>query len=246
MELNIAVVDNLDMDCRRIEDCIERYFSERQSVTAHTVRYRCSEDFLKIYRRGVFQIVFLDICMGEISGLELAGRLRKGDQDINIVFMSSTKDYVFDSFSVKPDGYLCKPFEYAAAAEILDRVLAGFSLQERTITLRSGRNDIVIPINDIISMTACDHVSEVQLITGETQRSRTLFKTLELEFENEQNFLLCNRGVIINMDYAVKAIEGKIIMQNGKEYPIRLRDSRAITARFTKYTAQRMKRSFVL
>ena len=246
MELNIAVVDDLEFDCKRIEDCIEQYFSERQSMTIHTARYRCSEDFLKIYRRGIFQIVFLDICMGEISGLDLAERLRKGDQDINIVFMSSTRDYVFDSFSVKPDGYLCKPYEYAAVAEIMDRVLARFSLQERTITLKSGRNEIVIPITDIISITACDHVSEVKLITGETQTSRTLFKDLELAFENEPNFLLCNRGVIINMDYAVKAKDGKIIMQNGSEYPIRQRDSRAITAKFTKYTAERMKRSFVL
>ena len=72
MELNIAVVDDLEFDCKRNEDCIEQFFSARQSMTIHTARYRCSEDFLKIYRRGIFQIVFLDICMGEISGLDLA------------------------------------------------------------------------------------------------------------------------------------------------------------------------------
>ena len=48
------------------------------------------------------------------------------------------------------------------------------------------------------------------------------------------------------MDYAVKAAEGKITMQNGTEYPIRLRDSKTIMSKFTKYTAERMKRSFVL
>ncbi len=246
MEINIAVVDDLETDCQHIEKCIQKYFSEIQSVTVNVARFRCSEDFLKVYRKGVFQMIFLDICMGEISGLELSARLRTADNDINIIFMSSTRDYVFDSFAVKPDGYLCKPYEYAAFSEIIDRVLARYSLQERTITLKSGRNQLVIPISEIISIVACDHVSEVHLITGETHSSRTLFKELELSFENEPNFLLCNRGVLINMDYAVKAKDGKIIMQNGSEYPIRVRDSKNITAKFTKYTAERMKRSFVI
>ena len=48
------------------------------------------------------------------------------------------------------------------------------------------------------------------------------------------------------MDYAVKAKDGKIIMQNGSEYPIRQRDNKAITAKFTKYTVNRMRRSFTL
>ncbi len=67
MEINIAVVDDLEIDCRHIEECIERYFSDRQSVTVRTARFRCSEDFLKVYRKGIVQIIFLDICMDEIN-----------------------------------------------------------------------------------------------------------------------------------------------------------------------------------
>ncbi len=246
MTPNIAIVDDLDIDCKHIRDYIDEYFASRRNKPARTTCFSSAEDFLKEYLKGMFQIIFLDICMGEINGLELAKRLRTSDKNINIVFMSSVRDYVFDTFAVKPDGYLCKPFEYAAFAEIMNRVLARFSLQERTITLKSGRNEIVIPITDIISVTACDHVSEVKLITGETYASRTLFKEIEATFENEPNFLLCNRGVLINMDYAVKAKDGKIIMQNGTEYPIRQRDNKAITAKFTKYTVNRMRRSFIL
>lgn len=184
--------------------------------------------------------------MGEINGLELARRLRTSDQNINIVFMSSVRDYVFDTFAVKPDGYLCKPFEYAAFAEIMDMILVRYSLTERTITLKLPRSEAVVQLSEIVSIIACDHVAEVSLITGERYESRTLFKELEANFKNEPNFLLCNRGVLINMDYAVKAKDGKIVMQNGPEYPIRQRDCKAITAKFTKYTAERMRRSFML
>jgi DNA-binding LytR/AlgR family response regulator len=243
---NIAIVDDLEADCKHIADYIGQYFSERHQKQVRTAVFSSAEQFLKYYRKGVFQIIFLDICMGEINGLELAKRLRTSDQSINIVFMSSVRDYVFDTFSVKPDGYLCKPFEYAAFAEIVDMILARYSLTDRTVKLKLPRSEAVVQLSEIISIIACDHVAEVKLITGEYYESRTLFKELEATFENESNFLLCNRGVLINMDYAVKAKEGKIVMQNGSEYPIRRRDCKAITAKFTKYTAERMRRSFVL
>ena len=246
MTINIAIVDDLDIDCKHIRDYIDEYFADRRNKPVRTACFSSAEDFLKEYLKGMFQIIFLDICMGEINGLELAKRLRTSDKNINIVFMSSVRDYVFDTFAVKPDGYLCKPFEYAAFAEVMDSILSGYSLKDRSVTLKSGRNEVMIQLSEIVSIIACDHVAEVKLITGECYESRTLFKELEAAFENESNFLLCNRGVLINMDYAVKAKDGRIVMQNGSEYPIRQRDSKAITAKFTKYTADRMRRSFFL
>ena len=78
MDLNIAVVDDLEIDCERIEKCIEKYFLDRHK-TANVVRYYNAEDFLKAYRKGEYQIMFLDVIMGEMNGLELAKRLRNGE-----------------------------------------------------------------------------------------------------------------------------------------------------------------------
>ena len=245
MHLSIAVVDDMEFDCKHIEGFIDRYFSDRRNQTIRVSRFGNSEAFLKEYLKGGFQIIFLDICMGEISGLELAKRLRAGDREIHIVFMSSTRDFVFETFPVMPQGYLCKPFEYPAFAEIMDRILASYSLKEKTIQLKLPRSEVVIPISEIISVTANDHLSEVQLITGVTHSCRMLFKEFETALENEPNILICNRGILVNMDYAVKAKDGMIEMQNGTKFPIRRRDSKSITAIFTKYTAERMRRSFL-
>ena len=56
MDLNIAVVDDLAMDCERIEKCMEQYFLDRHK-TANVVRYYNAEDFLKAYRKGEYQIM---------------------------------------------------------------------------------------------------------------------------------------------------------------------------------------------
>lgn len=246
MTLNIAVVDDIETDSRRICNYIEQYFSKCRNITIHVSAYSSAGKFLAEYLKGVFQIVFLDIRMEEINGLELANRLRIADRDTSIVFMSSVRDYVFDTFSVKPDGYLCKPVEYAAFTETMDMIIARSSRPECTITLKLPRNEMTVRLSEIVSVVACNHVSEFRLITGETYASRTLFKELESVFEKEPNFLLCNRGVFVNMDYAVRETEGKIVLQNGDEYPIRRRDSKAITSKFTTYTAQRLRRELTL
>ena len=199
----------------------------------------CERFEKRFYRRPVLAVVLV----GEDPASQTyVNNKKKACDEVGILH----RDYVFDSFSVKPDGYLCKPFEYAAFAEVMDNILAERSLNEHKITLKQPRTEVVIQLSEIISVIACDHVAEVRLITGEVYESRVLFKEIEAAFENEPNFLLCNRGVIINMDYAVKAKEDKIIMQNGSEYPIRQRDKKEITARFTRYAAERMKRGAVL
>ena len=107
MNLKIAVIDDLENDCKRIEEYIERYFSDHRSKPVHVGRYYNAEDFLKTYRKGDYQIMFLDICMGEMNGLELAGRIRKCDNDIRIIFMSTTREFVFQSFAAVPE----RPFQ---------------------------------------------------------------------------------------------------------------------------------------
>lgn len=72
MELNIAVVDDFATDCEQIEKHINRYLIEHKSVSADVMRFCSAEEFLKVYRKGFFHIIFLDICMGGMNGIELS------------------------------------------------------------------------------------------------------------------------------------------------------------------------------
>ena len=134
MRLNIAVIDDLEQDRRDILEYTDKFF-KGCSITVRTAQFQNAEDFLKTYRKGEFQIVFLDICMGEMTGLDLADRIRKGDRDISIIFMSTTRDFVFKSFPFQPKGYLCKPFEYAAFTEVMERTLSDFSAEEKFLKI---------------------------------------------------------------------------------------------------------------
>ena len=242
MELNIAVVDDIEHDRTVIKNCLDQFFGDRRSCTVRTVNFSSAEDFLKAYRKGNFEIIFLDVCMGEMDGLALAEQLRIADREIGIIFMSTTRDFVFQSFPFQPKGYLCKPFEYAAFAEIMDRTLRDLNAEDKLLKVNIPHKVIEIPLAEIVALLANNHAVELKLITGEVRQSIMLFCELESALENEPNFLLCSRGIIINMDYASQIKDDKIIMQDDTVYPVRRRGRREILARFTKYAASRMRR----
>ena len=243
MDLNIAVVDDLEIDCERIENCIEQYFLDRHK-TANVVRYRNAEDFLKAYRKGAYQIMFLDVIMGEMNGLELAKRVRNGDKDICIIFMSSTRDFVFESFPSAPEGYLCKPFEYAAFAEVMDRTLNKLFAEKKYFKIRLTSGEIDVASEEIVAVLSNNHSVSVKMITGEILESNMLFSNFQTILENEPNFLECNRGIIINMDYALQFRGDTIMMQDKTIYPVRRRGRKDISSKFTIYLARKLRQGF--
>ncbi len=243
MDLNIAVVDDLEIDCERIEKCIEQYFLDRHK-TANVVRYCNAEDFLKAYRKGEYQIMFLDVIMGEMNGLELAKRLRNGDKDICIIFMSSTRDFVFESFPSAPEGYLCKPFEYSAFAEVMDRTLNKLFAEKKYFKIRLTSGEIDVASEEIVAVLSNNHSVSVKMITGEILESNMLFSNFQTILENEPNFLECNRGIIINMDYALQFRGDTIIMQDKTTYPVRRRGRKDISSKFTIYLARKLRQGF--
>ena len=242
LDLHIAVVDDFPPDQERIGECIDRYFSDRRNQTVRVGRFSNAEDFLKAYRKGEYQLMFLDIVMGEMNGLDLAERIRNGDNDICIIFMSTTRDYVFQSFPVSPQGYLCKPFEYTAFAEVMDRTLKKLSAKEKLLKIQLSNTEIEVSANEVTAILSNNHSVELKMITGKTMESNMLFSEYQAILENEPNFLECSRGIIINMDYASQIKGDTIIMQDETVYPVRRRGRKEISAKFTKYIAVRMRR----
>ncbi|MBO4866965.1 MAG: response regulator transcription factor [Ruminococcus sp.] len=242
MELNIAVVDDLEHDREIIKNFIDRFFGEKQNCTIRTANYSTAEEFLKTYRKGMFEIIFLDVCLGEMDGLALADKIRIADRDICIIFMSTTRDFVFQSFPSQPKGFLCKPFEYADFANVMERTICDLNAEDKLLKVNIPHMVLEIPLSEIVAVLSNNHSVDVKLITGEVKQSIMLFGELESALENEPNFLFCSRGVIINMDYASQVNGDGIVMQDDMIYPVRRRGRKDILAKYTKYAASRMRR----
>ena len=151
--LRIAVCDD-SADARiALRAALERTLDRRRSGEASFFEFSSGEGLLRWLEKhaGELDLVFLDIEMGELDGMETARRLRAADEGLLLVFVTGYTDYVFDGYSVGALGYLMKPPQPERLDEVLDRAAAAlFREEDKTFLCRSGETLYRIPKKTIL------------------------------------------------------------------------------------------------
>lgn len=216
MALPIAIVEDQTPDAQRLEELLQQQLPE-----AECTWFTCGDDFLRAAAEpGLYAVVFLDICMAGTNGIETARRLRQADPEVLIVFVTSSPEYVWDAFPVHPFDYLLKPYQ----EEKFEHLAAELRRALRKVLYAIARNHYV-------------------LITTEEGEYRAMcsFAQIEEKLTARENFMSCNRGVIINMDKVLRFGEDCIEILDGTRLPVRQKDKCALLARFTQYQFRHMR-----
>ena len=107
--LSIAICDDQQDSLETIEEELHRS-SKNLNVEIETHLYTDGNDMLGQMKnnKDYFDVVFLDIDMPKISGLDVAAKMRSINQEILLVFISAHEQYVFDSIDYSPIKYIRK------------------------------------------------------------------------------------------------------------------------------------------
>ena len=119
--IRVAVVEDEAVHADRLIACLRRYGREND-LAFSVARFSDAISFLETYRGG-FDLVFLDIRMPGIDGMEAAKRLRGIDAAVQLVFVTSLVRYAVDGYAVGAADYIVKPFSYEVFALKLSRIL---------------------------------------------------------------------------------------------------------------------------
>ena len=121
--LRIGICDD-SADARvALRAALERALERRRGDGGTFFEFSSGEGLLRWLEKhaGELDLVFLDIEMGELDGMETARRLREADEGLLLVFVTGYTDYVFDGYSVGALGYLMKPPKPEQLDGVLDR-----------------------------------------------------------------------------------------------------------------------------
>ena len=238
--MQIAVIDDSTFDRENLKNRILHYFSGGGGNSAQVTCYSGAEDFLNSFVPGSAQLLFFDICMNGMYGTEAAKRVRELDQRCLIVFVTTTEEFVFDTFPAHPFEYLKKPFTDERLQQVLQEACRVLSAGEQTVRIRVPHGMVDIPVSAIISVTADDHLLDVHLCSGEMLESSMKFSEMEKLLADVPRFLTVNRGILINMDYTVSIAGGMAHLQDGSIYPVRVREKSRYAALFSQYMISKM------
>ena len=159
--LRIGICDDV-YDARLVlRSALERIL-ERRHVEGRFFEFSSGEGLLRWLEShaGELDLVFLDMEMGELDGMETARRLRALDVGLQLVFVTGYADHVFDGYSVGALGYLLKPPGAEQLEEVLDRAAAVDRVEGSEVVLRDGAR---LPVSRSCQQAALLALTRVEL-----------------------------------------------------------------------------------
>ena len=117
--ITIAICDDEDTLIHELKENLELYAAETGREFCFFV-YHDGSELLQDYRCD-YDLIFMDIKMEKLNGLKTAEEIRRIDNTVGLIFLTSLKQYVWKGYEYSAVNYLLKPVKYGVLKMELDR-----------------------------------------------------------------------------------------------------------------------------
>ena len=197
-----------------------------QNMETSIICFSCGEELLR-YDKSI-DILFLDIQMEGMDGMETARKLRSRNFKGYLIFVTVLEEMVFQSFEVQAYDYLVKPVEEKRFAKTMERLFASMqNVSEEKLLVQKGYERSIISFEEIVFAEVIDRKVYLHLVSSEVVDFYDKIENLEERLDSR--FFRCHRSFLINLKYLKSYKNGVAYMENGKEIPISRLRSKAFS-----------------
>jgi two-component system response regulator LytT len=219
--MNCIIVD----DEKLARDVVENYVLKTPDLNLIGKCSNAIELFQHLQANTTIDLVFLDIKMPEISGLELVTALK---QVPDIIFTTAYHEYALDAFNLNAIDYLLKPFSYERFLQAIAKSSYKKEINSINSTAQVGQNFFVksdkklvnINVNELLYIEGLKNYYVMITQDGATTIVHNTLTNLEQSLSPYQNMVRIHRSFFINIQ-AIKTITAHdVVLNNNKEIPI--------------------------
>ena len=176
---------------------------------------------LEEIRRTKPDIVFLDIEMGEVNGLEIARQL---PQPCCFIFTTAYTEYAVDGFNLAAADFLHKPFSYDRFSRAVERAILRVEFirnkqQARSIVVKQEYDNVLIPIAEIVYIEAMENYVKIYRDTGVCTVSRMSLKSL-VELLPAGDFVRIHRSYVVAKGKVQSFSKQRVLLAPDVEIPV--------------------------
>lgn len=169
--IRIAICDDLIADIEALKTHILQYAKEN-SLQINIMAYSTPSEILTALKRAdTYDILFLDIYMESLNGIDLARHIRQQGIKSRIIFFSTSNEHALAAFGVNAIQYLVKPVDYAAFTNAMKLALIDKAHREEAISISFGNEVLKIPFENIMYVEAQRNYQYIYLVNGESQKA---------------------------------------------------------------------------
>ena len=218
--MKIAICEDQIIQINLLNNKIKKW-SDEKGVRVSIDNFKSAESFLfKWEDYDKYDIIFLDIKLSQMSGLELSNLIREKNKSVKIVFVTGIFKYASHGYKVGALHYLMKPINTEDLYFCLDKTQEEINKKEKLgmIVLETAKKSIKLSYNDI---HYCIMFSPYIDIHTDLEKITVRKKISEIEsMLPDERFVRCHRSYIVNIKY-IKSIEKcNLVLEIGVKIPI--------------------------
>ena len=237
MNLNIAICDDDIDEIKLISSLIDRYqIQYNNNIFIDT--YTSPDSLLANYTHaGKYNILFLDVEMPGMNGLELADRIRRlPDKQVKIVFVSNYPEYMQDSFNVQAFHYIKKPLTFERFSDLLERIISEYEDNNSSkFVFKHEDHSELINMSDILYIETIkgrrDYI-KIVTIDGEYEGKGSLS-----EYEESlasESFIAPHRSILVNLNHVKLIYKNELVLDDDSHVPLSRRREKEIRELFSR------------
>ncbi len=232
--LQIAICDDEQFYREKIKYLLEEYLQAKGMLyTLHL--FLSGEDFLEQCENNVrFDIVFLDISMEEVDGIQAAQRIRSFHSDTYIVFVTAFIDYALEGYKVNAVRYLMKDTLEIALEECMNAILQKMQVARVTFSFLEGEKRLYT--DNILYVESRGHKSIFHYMESEMVSYQIYDKLDSVERNLEgYGFLRIHKSYLVNMKHIRKISNYIVSLDTGEELHVPRLRFQAVKEGFVTY-----------
>ncbi len=203
----LAIIEDNPEELSNLQNLLTKY-QEEQNVLFDIKTFNNAYHFINNYKNE-FQLVFMDIDLPGVNGMDTAKKLRELDHNATLVFVTNLAQYAIKGYEVEAYDFILKPATYARMASLLDKILKKIdSDSNKAINIKTTTGYTKLIIDEIIYISVEDHLLYYHTLNKNYECWETLKNVSS--FLDEQKFVRISKSIIVNLSY-VKSLEGDTI-----------------------------------
>lgn len=215
----IAVCDDRAGELNDIDGFLCAWEAER-NLPLRRKLFQNPVELLDAVRRERFTLYLLDVLMPGINGMSAARELREFDRTADIVFLTSSPEFAWESYRVQALDYLLKPVDRGLLFGLLDRLYRREQRPQEALVVKTGAAVLRIPFSELSFVEVIGKRLYFNMTDGAVREATGSMKNYESQLLSHPEFMRVHRSYIVNMFQAEELSSSHVRTFSGKCVPV--------------------------
>ena len=215
----IAICDDMADELKELKNLLDAWQAQHH-VAVHCKYFRSGEELIEAAEKERFTLYLLDIIMPGISGMSVAKEIRGFDKTADIVFLTSSPGFAYESYGVGALEYLLKPINTKLLYPLLDRIYIKEIKPQDGFNIKIGSALVRIPFSQLVYVEVNGKHLYFNLADGDVKETAGTLKDYEGMLLSRPEFAHTHRSYIVNMMQIEEISPSGVTTFTGKNLPV--------------------------